>query len=194
MSRLPQNELFAQMARTGLYDLSPESNIYWELTAYGHGLALAYAQIADIRQTAQTEKLERDKLCRMLAAFGFTAPAQTSESQLVRYLRTLLAPRGYTIKELRDHLAGLDTDVTLAEHPEIRRITVQVQSLGPLFAGPEELAAYLESLLPPDIRCGVEFDAVSWNELDRYDSTAANWDQKEFCWAQFDLYGKLLIE
>ena len=184
-------DLFSRTAAAGLYDLRPGTLLFCELSAYEAALSLCGQALRSLETAALPERANRARLDRIAALCGYAVPDNMELSALRAAAAALLRGPGSSSSGLERYFRALGAEITLAERPESRSVTVGGELSGGFFTGAGELLRRIASLLPVGVTAVDDLGSLTWDRIDGSGLTAAGLDESGLTWGRIDAGGPL---
>lgn len=170
-----------------LYNLQDGSIVYAELAAFGAGLDILRAELAELEResfipTAQSYGIEIYE--KLTGSIRSEIPIEKRREMLVS--RYSMSYGDFTLKGFDKMLKLVGVAGEIEEGPLCNRIIVKVES--------EEYTAHeknwivwqINSMIPAHLDCDVVFSGFSWIDVDSSGNTFAQNDAKNLRWKEID--------
>lgn len=187
--------LFKRTAAFGLYDLSPSSLVFCELSAMQAGLALLEQSLEQVEDALSLSSMRRDQLEALCTLHGASAPAGLETKQLREYCAVLRSGcADSSLQEIQKYLHALGAQVQLVEQPEQRRVLLTGKLGNGLYRMPQALQQALQDLLPAQLDSALATGELTWEGIELANLNMQALDEIDLTWEQWDTFSGPLPE
>ncbi len=173
----------------GIYSITEDSNLSFELGAYGAGLELLQDELKEIEREAFFATAESYGLSMWEKLWG----AQRSDLSVERRREMLLARSAFgyedfTPEGMNKVLRFLGVEGTIKEYPHVYRVTVEIDSKNLTSGQRNWIWSQLQAVFPAHIEADAVFAGFDWNTAESRNLTFDSMEQKGMPWSSIDIY------
>lgn len=185
----PLASMRLRMQETGLYALSGDTAVDWELEAYAEGLDLLYEQIYKLMRDLFPETADEDGLSLWESLFGLSGQGMEKEERRRRLLLRVSAVPGTKAGLIRLG-ESLGIPVSIAEEPG----TIYCMA----YSDPdeEEVSRFLRSFggfVPAHLQILLDLRPLSWSQIQAQGRSWQQMDVAALSWKDIESLGKGII-
>ena len=186
---LPGSQLYRDMLSLGLYDLTGETLVRYELEAYMAGIGEAAAALERLRADCLPQTCSEERLLQWEEVLELPYRPRASLEERRRTVAALLAvspgdgtPEG-AVKSLA--AAGI-TAAEIQEDPLAGKLLILVESFDPSWDSVYGAMERGEEFLPAHLIAEFEFGGPDWTDWDGEDLTWSQLDAQDLTWQERD--------
>lgn len=181
-----------KLQATGLYTLTENSVVDWELQAYAAALEMAQDALAE---------LERESFVATASGYGLTMREEqyeiksvgTTEERRDTILKLgAVTPNDFTRSAMVRVLGIAGLEAEICENTAANRL--YVNCLGKTDKTAQEKARKIANMfLPAHLNAELDFRSISWNNIDGKDISFDAWDSLDLSWDAIDNYENAML-
>ncbi len=176
----------------GIYNITENSNIYFELASYAEGLDM----LTEVLETQLSECF-----CATASTFGLEAmerlwgkvrddlSAQKRREMLL--LRSSFGFDDFTLEGAKKLVSFLGLDAKITEYPKAQRIVIDTTGKSYSVGQQNWIVAQLEALLPAHLEIDIVWEGFDFDTMDNKNYTFDSMDAKNLTWSEIDIYKEM---
>lgn len=172
----------------GVYSINEQSNIGFELAAYGAGLEILQDELGEIEKEAFFMTAEDYGLSAWEKLWGASRDELSTEMRREMLIaRSSYGDGDFTTEGMNKVLRFLGFEGMIKEYPNVYRVTADF-SLNSLSSGQRNfIVSQIESMFPAHIEADAVFAGFDWDCVDSRNITFDSMEQKEMRWCDIDI-------
>lgn len=172
-----------------IYNITEDSNIYIELSAYAEGLEILRRELdTQLREcffaTAETYGLDNAERLWGNVRDDLTV----SKRRQMLITRSAFGYDDFTLQGIQKLLTFLGIEGVVYEYPKTQRIVVDTKGIQATQGQKNWIYAQLNSLLPAHLDIDVLWGGFCFDDIEAKSFTFDQMDSKELTWAEIDVY------
>ena len=173
----------------GIYNITEESTISYELRAYSAGLDMLCDALSELERECFIPTAESFGLSKRELAFGAVRTDLTAEKRRDMLIkRSSFGAEDFTLKGMYKALGVLGVEGIITEYPGVNRVTVEIKNQGLTKGQRNWIVSQLQMLFPAHLEADAVFSGFSWGDIDNLEQTFSQMESSGKTWSEIDYY------
>lgn len=186
------NSIKQKLRPLGLYNLSDNSLINAELSAYSAVLDEIETQLEEIEKERFVATAEGYGLSMRERTFGTEKNDKTAQSRRNILLhRFSINPDDFNRSSIEKAMKNAGITGYLLESPGKNTVYINCLELDDPFADKNEIKSMIEEFIPAHLECKFDFRNLQWNVIDSKNNTFNTLDGKNLTWDEIDNFDEI---
>lgn len=173
----------------GIYKITENSNINYELRAYSVGLDIlsdALAQLLREYFIPTAEDFGLSKRERLVGAVRDDLGTEKRRDMLVK--RSSFGAEDFTLSGMYKALGVLGIEGKITEYPKVNRVTIEVENKGLTKGKRNWIVSQIQMLFPAHLEADAVFSGFSWADIDSKGQSFSQMENTAKTWFEIDYY------
>jgi hypothetical protein len=183
-----------KLKSTGIYTLSGNTLVDYELQSYAEGLDLVYDALMELEKESFTVTASDYGLSMREQQFKIAVNGEADERRTSILKLGAITPSDHTKFGIQDAMNTAGVFCEICENTTAEKLYVNCLEEGADTAARNSAKQIAKLFLPAHLNAELDFRSISWNNTDQTDETFDTKDTRDLTWDSIDNYENAMLQ